>query len=123
METESTARAIVDAAYRVHSALGPGLLESTYERVLSYELRTRGMKVETQIPVSVQYRDLFVPCGYRLDMLIHECVIVEVKAVEQTLPVHRAQLLTYLKLTSLRLGLLINFNVPLIKSGIKRIIL
>jgi GxxExxY protein len=123
LETESTATAVVNAAYRVHTELGPGLLESTYERCLAYELRERGFKVETQLSISVRYRDLLIPYGYRLDMLVGDSVIVEVKVVDQILPVHRAQLLTYLKLSSHRLGLLINFNVPIIKSGIKRIIL
>lgn len=113
----------MDAAYAVHKALGPGLLESVYELCLAHEVTKRGMMVERQLALSVVYDGIPLDGGLRLDMLVQECVIVEIKAVETILPVHKAQLLTYLKLSGYRLGLLVNFNVPLIKDGISRIIL
>ena len=122
-ETERVAKMIVDAAFQVHKALGPGLPESVYETCLAYELRKRGLKVETQVSVPVIYQTIRLDAGLRLDMLVEDQVIVELKAVETMVPLFDAQLLTYLKLTCKRLGLLINFNVPLIKSGIKRIVL
>ncbi|MBR9978671.1 MAG: GxxExxY protein [Bacteroidetes bacterium] len=122
-ETEMTAREIVDAAYMVHRELGPGLLESTYEKSMAYELRSRGLNVETQLSIPVQYKELFIPYGYRLDMLVESRVIVEVKAVEQLMSIHTAQTLTYLRMLGKRLGLLVNFNVPLVKNGMKRVIL
>jgi len=122
-ETERAARAAVDAAYQVHHTLGPGLLESVYEACLAYELRQRGLDVQTQVALPVVYAQVRVEAGLRLDMLVERRLIIEVKAVETVHPVHEAQLLTYLKLTGHRLGLLINFNVPFIKQGIRRIIL
>ena len=122
-ETERAARAAVDAAYKVHHALGPGLLESVYEACFAYELRQRGLDVRTQVALPVVYEQVRVEAGLRLDLLVEHRLIIEVKAVEAVHPVHEAQLLTYLKLTGHRLGLLINFNVPFIKQGIKRIIL
>ena len=122
-EVDGVARSIVDAAFAVHTALGPGLLEGVYEVCLAHELTKRGLKVERQIHLPVVYEDLRLDAGLRLDMVVSDCVIVELKAVEAVLPVHKAQMLTYLKLTGHRLGLLINFNVPLIRDGIKRIIL
>jgi GxxExxY protein len=122
-ETEMTAREIVDAAYMVHREVGPGLLESTYEKCMAYGLRSRGLNVETQLSIPVQYKELFIPYGYRLDMLVESRVIVEVKAVEQLMSIHTAQTLTYLRMLGKRLGLLVNFNVPLVKNGIKRVIL
>jgi len=117
------AKQIVDAAFTVHSKLGPGLLESVYEACLAYEVQKRGLAVERQLILPVHYDGIRLEAGLRLDLLIESCLIVELKAVESLLPVHRAQLLTYLKLTGHRLGLLINFNVPLIRDGIKRVIL
>jgi GxxExxY protein len=114
---------VIDAAFQVHSKLGPGLLESVYELCLAHELGKRNLKYKSQVAVPVLYDGVKIDAGFRLDLLVEDQVIVELKAVEQVLPVHEAQLLTYLKLTQLRLGLLINFNVPLIKQGIKRIIL
>jgi len=114
---------VVDAAYAVHSTLGPGLLESVYEACLAYELEKRGSTVRRQIALPVVYDGIQLEAGLRLDMLVGDRLIVELKAVEQLLPVHTAQVLTYLKLTGRRLGLLINFNVPLIRDGIKRIAL
>jgi len=114
---------VVDAAYRVHSALGPGLLESVYEVCLAHEIRQRGLSVDRQVSLPVKYDGIEVDAGLRLDLLVESSIVVEVKAVEELLPVHSAQVLTYLKLTGCRLGFLVNFNVPLIKNGIKRIAL
>ena len=112
---------IVDAAFKVHSQLGPGLLESVYERVLAYELRKRGLPVETQQSVPIRYDGVDFDEGFRLDLLVNDAVIVEVKSIEEIASIHKKQLLTYLKLRDKRLGLLINFNVELIKQGITRI--
>ncbi|HEY7611032.1 MAG TPA: GxxExxY protein [Alphaproteobacteria bacterium] len=116
-------RAIVDSAFRVHSTLGPGLLESVYEECLAYELRSRGLAVQRQVSLPIAYDKLIIPSAYRIDLIVADEILVEVKAAEAMLPVHHAQLLTYLKLSKKRLGYLINFNVPLIKSGIKRVAL
>jgi GxxExxY protein len=113
---------IVGAAIEVHRHLGPGLLESAYERCLARELLLRGIPFQRQVPLPVEYRGLQLECGYRLDLVVGNSIVVEVKAVGKVLPIHRAQVLTYLKLTSLRLGLLINFNVETLRSGIYRII-
>ncbi|MDB9517675.1 GxxExxY protein [Roseofilum reptotaenium CS-1145] len=113
---------VIGGAIEVHRELGPGLLESAYENCLRYELQQRGLRVEQQVAQSVFYKGLQLECGYRLDLLVENQVIVELKAVEAILPIHQAQLLTYLKLRQLRLGLLINFNVPILKNGIKRLI-
>lgn len=112
---------IVDAAVRVHTALGPGLLESVYERVLAYELDKRGLVVERQVPVPVVYEEVTFEEGFRADLIVDGQIIVELKSVETLAPVHSKQLLTYLKLRDLRLGLLINFGAPLLKDGIRRI--
>jgi GxxExxY protein len=114
---------VVDAAIEVHSALGPGLLESVYEACLSYELQQRGLKVERQLPVPVLYKDVQLEIGFRIDLFVEKCVIVELKAVEALLPIHEAQVLTYLKLMGQRVGLLLNFNVVSMKKGLKRIVL
>ena len=120
---EQVAKVVVDGAYRVHKALGPGLLESVYEVCLAHELRQRGLAVATQVVLPVVYDGAQLDAGLRLDMLVADCLIVEVKSVETMNPVFKAQLLTYLKLSGRRLGLLINFNVPVIKNGIKRMVL
>lgn len=120
---ERIAGEVVDAAFKVHSALGPGLLESVYELCLAHELTKRGLQVQQQIMLPVLYDDLHLDAGFRIDMVVDNCVLLELKAVEKTLPVHQAQILTYLKLSGHRLGLLINFNVPLIKDGIQRFVL
>jgi len=122
-ETERFAKISVDPALRVHTALGPGVLESVYETCLAHELRKRGLSVETQVAIPVVYDGIRLEAGLRIDVLIERQLIIEIKAVEEVNPVFKAQVLTYLKLTGLRLGLLINFNVPLIKNGIERIIL
>ena len=113
----------MDAAYSVHSQLGPGLLESVYEKCLVHAIRRRGLFVQRQLLLPIEFEGLRLPTGLRLDLLVDNCVIVEVKAVEGVLPIHKAQLLTYLKLSGLRVGLLINFNVRLIKNGISRMAL
>ena len=120
-EMDQIAKQIVDAAYRVHSKMGPGLLESAYEACMAHELTKRGFKVERQKPQPVLYDDLEIEVGYRLDILVDDKVIIELKAVEQLAPIHQAQLMTYLRLSGKTLGFLINFNVPLIKQGIRRI--
>ncbi len=115
-------REIIGAAIQVHRALGPGLLESAYEACLVYELGQRGLKVEQQKPLPVVYRAVQLDCGYRLDLLVESSVIVEIKAVEELAPIHGVQLLSYLRLTGLRVGLLINFNERVLKNGIRRIV-
>jgi GxxExxY protein len=122
-EVNAIARIVVDAAYQVHSALGPGLLERVYEVCLAHELRKRGLHVETQVDSPVDYDGVRLDAGMRIDMIVEKKLLVELKAVETILPVHKAQVLTYLKLTGYRLGLLINFNVPIIKNGIGRVAL
>lgn len=115
-------REIVDSAFTVHTKLGPGLLESVYQTCLVHELGKRGLSTQQQMIVPIRYDDLLIDGGLRLDMLVENQVIIELKAVEEILRVHKSQLLTYLKLAGHRLGLLINFNVPLIKDGIHRIV-
>jgi GxxExxY protein len=122
MIIEEVARTIVDCSFKVHRALGPGLLEKIYEACLSYELERAGLKVERQVPVPITYGDLEFNEGFRLDLLVQHAIICEIKAVEKHNPVWEAQLLSYMKLTDCRLGFLINFNVPIIKNGIKRMI-
>jgi GxxExxY protein len=112
---------IVDAAIAVHSELGPGLLESVYEIALAFELRQRGYCVERQIPVPVQYRGIKFDEGYRLDLVVNDLVIVEIKSIEAVTAIHRKQILTYLRLTNRPLGLILNFNVNLMKDGISRV--
>jgi GxxExxY protein len=113
---------VIGACIEIHRSLGPGLLESTYEECLCYELSIAGIGFERQKPLPVHYKNVKLDCGYRLDLVIEQKVIVELKTVENLLPIHEAQLLTYLKLSGLSLGLLINFNVPILKSGIKHIV-
>jgi len=115
-------RSILDAAFRVHSALGPGLLEGAYEACLAYELRAEGFRVLTQVPLPLVYREVALDVGYRLDLLVEELVVVEVKSIDRLAALHQAQLLSYLKLSGKRLGLTINFNVVLLKDGIKRLV-
>jgi GxxExxY protein len=120
--TEMFAREVVDAAYSVHVALGPGLLESICEACLDCELRAREVLVERQVAIPIAYRSLQIESGLRLDMVVGGCVVVELKAVETLLPVHRAQLLSYLRLSGHRLGFLLNFHSHLMKDGIQRFI-
>ena len=119
---EKIAGVVVDAAFLVHKSLGPGLLESVDEICLAYELRRRGLKVRRQEPIPIVYCNLSFEEGFRFDLLVEERVLCEIKAVHEMHPVYLAQVLTYLKLMNLRLGFLINFNVPLIKEGIQRVI-
>ncbi len=116
------AREIVDASYKVHSTLGPGLLESVYETILCHELQKRGLRVARQVPLPVIYENLSFDEGYRADLIVDGKVIVELKSVETIAPVHKKQLLTYLRLAGVRLGLLINFGEALIKHGITRVV-
>jgi GxxExxY protein len=111
---------IIGAAIEVHRNLGPGLLESAYEECLCHELSLSNVRFERQLPLPVVYKGIKIDCSYRLDLVVEECVIVEVKAVDAVIPVHEAQLLTYLKLTGLRVGLLINFHEAVLKDGIRR---
>ena len=116
------AQQIVDAAYQVHVKLGPGLLESVYEAALAYELEKRGLHVHRQPPIPVVYEEIQIQVAFHADLVVEDKVIVEIKAVENVSPLHKRQLLTYLRLADKRLGLLINFNVVLIKHGITRIV-
>jgi len=122
-ETDPLTHSIIAAAIEVHRELGPGLLESAYEACLLYELRLQGMNVKAQHPIPVFYKDVMQDCGYRLDLLIEDKVIVEVKAVRELAPIHEAQLLSYLKLSDCHRGLLINFNVKMLKDGVRRLII
>lgn len=123
MHENEIAKIIVGSAYHVHKELGPGLLESTYEACLDYELSERGLHTQNQHILPVTYRDIKVNCGYRIDILVENSVIIELKAVEEFNDVHLAQILTYMKLSKCKLGFLINFNVKWIKDGLKRIVL
>lgn len=111
---------VMGAAIEVHKALGLGLLESTYEACLAFELGERQLRVERQKPLPVRYRSVLLDCGYRLDLIVEGTVIIEVKSIDKLLPIHKAQLLTYLKLTGCKVGLLINFNVPKLVEGVVR---
>lgn len=123
MNVEEIFSIVLDCSFKVHSALGPGLLESAYEECLYYELSQLGLKVEKQKPLPLVYREVKLDAGYRVDLLVENCVIVELKSVEALNDVHLAQILTYLKLSNCKLGLLVNFNVKHLKDGIKRVIL
>jgi GxxExxY protein len=122
MDKEEVARHIVDSAVSIHTALGPGLLESVYRRCLMYELGLRGLDVHAEYPIPIRYKEVVLDCGYRADLLVDECILVENKTVDAIHPVHRAQLLTYLKLSGRSIGFLINWKVPRIKDGIQRMI-
>ena len=113
---------IVDAAVKVHRALGPGLLESAYQACLALELKARGLRVECEVGQPVHYDGIDIDTGYRLDMLVEDAIIIENKALAQVQPIHQAQLLTYLKLSGCRIGFLINWNVPRLKNGIQRMV-
>ncbi|NOY43701.1 MAG: GxxExxY protein [Planctomycetes bacterium] len=122
MHENPISKEIVDAAFKIHTKLGPGLLESVYEVVLAYELKNRNLRTERQVRVPVEYEGIRFDEGYRLDLLVEDKVIVEIKSIEQIAAVHKKQLLTYLRLTDKRLGLLINFNEELIRNGISRVV-
>jgi GxxExxY protein len=123
MELNDLSYKIIGCVYKVHSELGPGLLESTYEVCLEYELLKAGLTVERQKPLPVIYDSVKLDAGYRIDLLVNNQVVLEIKSVDEIAPIHKAQLMTYLKLTGLKLGLLLNFNVLQMKTGIKRIIM
>ena len=122
-DIEAIAKDIVDCAIKVHKVLGPGLLESSYQHCHAYELRKRGWDAETEVKLPILYEDQKIDAGYRIDTLVNKLVIVENKCVESLLPVHEAQLLTYLKLSGCKIGFLLNWNVALMKHGIKRFVL
>ena len=119
---EETGKTIVDSIIKVHRALDPGLLESTYQACLAHELRKRELGVAVEVSLPVCYEDIEIEAGYRIDMLIDDLVIIENKAVKELLPIHNAQILTYLKLSGRKLGFLVNWNVPIAKNGIKRVV-
>ncbi len=123
MEINEVTGAIIGSAIEVHRVLGPGLLESAYEECLCRELAFREIPYSRQQPLPIEYKGAQLDCGYRLDLVVAEQVVVEVKAVEGLLPIHQAQLLTYMKLGGWKVGLLVNFNVPVLKDGIRRLVL
>ncbi len=120
---EDIFKLILNGAFKVHSALGPGLLENAYEECLMYELMESGLKAERQKPLPLIYKEVKLEAGYRVDLLVEDCIIIEVKAVDELSEIHLAQILTYLKLSKCKLGLLVNFHVKILKHGIKRVIL
>lgn len=122
-DVEKVGKAVLDSAFKVHTALGPGLLESVYETTLTYEIRKSGLTVANQLPVPILYDGQKLEAGFRLDVLVENCVIVELKSVENMNPVYEAQIMTYLRLSEKRLGFLINFNVKRLKDGIKRFVM
>lgn len=122
MKINEVSAQIVDTAIKVHTVLGPGLLESVYETCMAHELRKRSLQTEAQVALPVEYEGLRLEAGYRIDLLVERLVIVELKSVEKLAPLHEAQLLSYLKLSNIQVGLLINFNVPRLKDGLKRIV-
>jgi GxxExxY protein len=119
---EELTREIIAAAIEVHKELGPGLLESAYEECLCHELSLRGIAFQRQVPQAVSYKGVRLDCGYRLDVVVHDLVVLELKSVDALIPLHEAQLLTYLRLSKKKVGLLINFNVVLLKDGITRLV-
>ena len=122
MTENEIATAILDAAFKIHRILGPGLLESVYQATLDFELQKQGLRVVQQVGLPVYYEEIKLELGFRVDLIVADKVIIEIKSVEALAPVHRKQLLTYLRLTDLRLGLLLNFNVELMKNGIQRVV-
>jgi GxxExxY protein len=122
MTENEIARQIVDAAYHIHKAYGPGLLETAYEAMLVHDLEKRGLVVRQQVPISIKYDGVEIGVGYRADLIVGDKVIVELKSIANIAPVHEKQLLTYLKLADKRLGLLLNFGAPLMKRGISRVV-
>ena len=121
-ELNELSRRVLGASIQVHSALGPGLLESAYEACLEHELRGLGLQVERQKTLTIRYRDVIVDPGYRIDLVVESRILLEIKAVRQLIPIHHAQLLTYLKLSGVHLGFLLNFNVSRLKDGITRLV-
>lgn len=123
MDFDELSGKVIGCALEVHRNLGPGLLESTYEQCLAHEFKLQEMRFKLQHPLPVEYKGIRLDCGYRIDLFVEDSLIVELKSVEKILPIHEAQLLTYMKLANIRVGLLINFNVKYLKSGIKRMVL
>jgi|SRR5581483_2807978 len=119
---DQISRRIIGAAIDVHKIVGPGLLESAYQACLAFELRERGFRVEEQIPLPVVYKGVHLDCGYRMDLIVEDAIVVEIKAVEQLAPIHEAQLLSYLRLSNRKVGLLLNFHSRLLIDGLKRIV-
>ena len=122
MRENELAKIVVDVAYQIHRRLGPGLLESVYQAIMAYELRLRGLHVETEVPIPVVWGDMQLEIGFRGDLWIERLLLVELKSIEELAPVHKKQMLTYLRLTNTRFGLLINFGEELIKDGIVRLV-
>ena len=122
MTENDIATAVLDAAFKIHRILGPGLLESVYQATLDFELQKRGLRVVQQVGLPVYYEEIKLELGFRVDLIVADKVIIEIKSVEALAPVHRKQLLTYLRLMNLRLGLLLNFNVELMKNRIQRVV-
>ena len=123
MEFDGLSNRVIGCAIEVHKLLGPGLLESTYEQCLAHELTLQNIPFKLQHPIGVEYKGVRIDCGYRLDMVIENAIIIELKSVDRFHPIHKAQLLTYMKLSGINIGLLINFNVKILKDGIKRLVL
>ncbi len=123
MEFDELSNRVIGCAIDVHRALGPGLLESAYEKCLAHELSARGIEFRLQHPQPVRYKDVLVDCGYRIDVFVEDHLVVELKSVDRLAPIHQAQLLTYMKLAGSKVGLLMNFNVTKLKDGIKRFVL
>jgi GxxExxY protein len=123
VEFDSLSNRVIGCAIEVHRVLGPGLLESTYEQCLAHELRLAGIKFQLEVALPVEYKGICLDCGYRIDLIIEEKLIVELKSVENIMPIHEAQLLTYMKLAKIPTGLLINFNSKLLRDGIRRFVL
>lgn len=123
MKFDKLSGIVIGCAIEVHKNLGPGLLESTYEQCLAYEINTLSIPIKLQHPLPVQYKGVKLDCGYRIDMLVDNKIIIELKSVDNILPIHQAQLLTYMKLSDIRIGFLMNFNVKYMKAGIKRMVL
>lgn len=123
MEFDSLSKEIIGCAIEVHRLLGPGLLESAYEECMMYELSKKGMKAERQKTVPIIYKEIKLNCGYRLDVVVEKRIILELKSIDAFAPVHEAQILTYMKLSNIKIGLMINFNVTVLKNGLKRYVL
>ena len=123
MKFDYLSKQVIGCALEVHRVLGPGLLESTYEQCLAHELSQAGIAFKLQVSLPVKYKNVIIDCGYRIDVLIKDKLIIEIKSVKQIIDVHRAQLLTYMKLSGIGIGLLMNFNVELFKTGLKRFVL
>jgi len=123
MEFDELSRRVIECAIEVHRNLGPGLLESTYRQCLAYELSHAGLSFQMEVPLPVRYKETLLDCGYRIDLLVNGDLVVEAKSVETLLPIHHAQILTYMRLSKAPLGLLINFNVTKLQNGIKRFVL